>query len=203
MSNEVLKSISYDQVEIIDNIIKLHIPSGQFSVDACYSIGNFYKDGRIKQPTYKFDLAPQLEDVVQADCRNLPLEDVSVSSIMFDPLFIVSGDAGKINATGRIVKRFSGFSSPKEMFDMYSDSLKEFYRVLTPKGVLVVKCQDTVSSGKQYMSHVYLINEAEKLGYYTKDLFVLLANVRLNDPRIKRQCHARKYHSYFIVFIKK
>ena len=42
------------------------------------------------------------------------------------------------------------------------------------KGILIFKCQDKVSSGKQYMSHVFIINEAEKLGFYTKDLFILL-----------------------------
>jgi hypothetical protein len=40
------------------------------------------------------------------------------------------------------------------------------------------------------------------LGFYTKDLFVV---VRLNQPgvsRLKKQVHARKNHSYFIVFVK-
>ena len=40
------------------------------------------------------------------------------------------------------------------------------------------------------------------MGFYTKDLFVV---VRLNQPgvsRLKKQVHARKNHSYFIVFVK-
>lgn len=43
--------------------------------------------------------------------------------------------------------------------------------------------------------------EALRYGFYPKDLFMLLAKVRLNDGR--EQQHARKYHSYYWVFEKK
>jgi hypothetical protein len=60
-----------------------------------------------------------------------------------------------------------------------------------------------VSSGKQYLSHVEIINMAREIGFYAKDLFILEAKNRLIDPRIKKQQHARKFHSYFLVFEKK
>jgi len=50
-----------------------------------------------------------------------------------------------------------------ELHTFYINALKEFYRILDKNGILIFKCQDKVSSGKQYLSHVFIINEAEKL----------------------------------------
>ncbi len=68
-------------------------------------------------------------------------------------------------------------------------------------GIVIFKCQDVVSGGKQYFSHCWIMDEAIRFGFYPKDLFILIAKVRLNDGR--EQQHGRKYHSYFWVFEKK
>jgi hypothetical protein len=47
------------------------------------------------------------------------------------------------------------------------------------------------------------MNEAEKNGFYTKDLFILVAKTRMIGHNHKIQKHARKFHSYFLVFVKK
>jgi hypothetical protein len=73
---------------------------------------------------------------------------------------------------------------------------------LKDNGVFIVKCQDEVSANRQRLTHIEIINEYENFGFYTKDLFVV---VRTNKPgisRLKKQRHARKNHSYFVVFIK-
>lgn len=81
--------------------------------------------------------------------------------------------------------------------------MKEFYRILKPDGILIFKCQDKVSSSKQYLSHVAIIQEAIQIGYYPIDLFVLLAKSRLTAQwQMKNQKHACKFHSYFLVFKK-
>jgi len=74
--------------------------------------------------------------------------------------------------------------------------------VTVDKGVLIVKCQDQVSANIQRLTHVDIINYAMEMAFYCKDLFVL---VRANAPavsRILKQNHARKKHSYFLVFVK-
>ena len=43
---------------------------------------------------------------------------------------------------------------------------------------------------------------ALNFGYYPKDKFILLAKNRIMSPNMKNQQHARKFHSYFLVFIK-
>ena len=58
-------------------------------------------------------------------------------------------------------------------------------------------------SGKQYFSHVFVMDTAVEAGFYPKDLFILLAKNRLvADWQRKNQEHARKFHSYFWVFQK-
>jgi DNA modification methylase len=87
--------------------------------------------------------------------------------------------------------------------DMYFKSSVEAYRVLKKKGVLIVKCQDEVSAGKQWLTHVEIINKLESMGFYTKDIFIVVRTNKPSVSRLKKQIHARKNHSYFVVFVKK
>lgn len=197
----VISTVSYDQYEIMRNIKTLFLNDEAVDCDPTYSKGVFYKEcGGLPKPKLKFDLFPKTEDTLQADCRNLPLGDSSIQSIMFDPPFLVGYTKEK--PTGLVGERFHGFAYIKDLWDFYDESLIEFQRVLKKKGVLVFKCQDTVSSGKQYLSHVHIINKAEELGFYCKDVFILLAKSRMIGHNHKNQKHARKFHSYFLVFEK-
>ena len=201
----MIKSISYDQSEIIKNILELHVKSKKINCDPTYSIGNFYKNTGIKIPKYRYDINPQVEGVKFGDSRNLPLKDCSIECEMFDPPFLATTGQSLIkNDESNIInKRFGVYRSEKQLYQFYIDSLKEAYRILKDKGILIFKCQDKISSGKQYLSHVFIINEAIKIGFYPKDLFILLAKNRLvADWQVKNQKNARKFHSYFIVFEK-
>jgi SAM-dependent methyltransferase len=202
---KMIKSISYDQAEIIKNILELHAPNHLIDCDATYSTGNFYKNNGIEKPKYKFDIMPQLDEVQYADSRNLPLENESISCMMFDPPFLATtGTSLTIdNGSNKINKRFGVYPSESALHSFYIDSLKEAYRVLKENGILIFKCQDKVSSGKQYMSHCFIYNEAIRQGFYAKDLFILLAKNRIvANWQTKNQKNARKFHSYFWVFQK-
>src|SRR5690606_6158589 len=97
----------------------------------------------------------------------------------------------------------AGDAGPKwhdAVVDLYLRAGLEARRVLVSGGVLIVKCQDEVSANKQRLTHVEIITAYEDMGFYCKDLFVL---VRSNAPgvsRLLKQVHARKNHSYFLVF---
>lgn len=196
----MISTIDYDQQNIIKNIIKLYAQQG-IELDPTYSKGVFYKNMPDYEPLEKFDLYPQTDDTLQANANNLPHLDGQITSIMFDPPFIVGHTKDK--PTGIIGERFHGFRYITDLWQWYDECLKEFYRILSKGGVLVFKCQDTVSSGKQCLSHVHIINEAEKLGFVCEDIFVLLAKNRIIGHNHSIQKHARKFHSYFLVFIKK
>ena len=199
----MIKSISYDEQEIIGNIIKLHCKTS-IELDPTYSKGNFYK-GNFQEPEYKFDLYPQREGVIKANAEHLPVEDSSFNTMIFDPPFLATkGKSLSIeNGSNKINKRFGVYPTEKELHQFYVNALKEFYRILKQDGILIFKCQDKVSSGKQYFSHVFIMNEAQKAGFYCKDMFILLAKNRIvANWQLKNQKNARKFHSYFIVFEK-
>jgi hypothetical protein len=86
--------------------------------------------------------------------------------------------------------------------DLYLKAGKEAHRVLREHGTFIVKCQDEVSANRQRLTHVELINAYEDMGYYCKDLFVVVRPNRPGVARLLRQEHARKNHSYFLVFVK-
>lgn len=201
----MVKSFSYDQSEIIHNILQLHVPDHKIDCDPTYSKGNFYKDTGISVPEHCYDIAPQCEEVEYGDSRNLPLPSESLNCIMFDPPFLATtGKSLSAQDNNNIInKRFGVYPSEKELHQFYIDSLAESYRLLKNGGILIFKCQDKVSSGKQYMTHVFIMNEATKIGFYPQDLFILLAENRLvADWQVKSQKNARKYHCYFWVFKK-
>lgn len=195
----LVKSISYSQFEIINWIIKLHCPEG-IQVDCTYSLGGFYKNGLVKEPDFKFDINPQIEGVGEADCRNLPFIDNEVYSIIYDPPFLYGKERN--DNVGIIKKRYSQVYDWKAIKDLYNDSFKEFSRVLQQDGTLIFKCQDFAKDGKQFLTHYMIIDMALKYGLYPVDLFVMLVKsrpIRYDIP----QHHARKFHSYFLVFKKR
>ncbi len=81
------------------------------------------------------------------------------------------------------------------VLDLYVQAGREAYRILRKEGRLIVKCQDEVSANKQWLTHVEIINEYTAMGFYIKDLFVLVRTNRPGVSRIKAQRHARKNHS--------
>ncbi len=195
---EIIKTISFSQDQIMEWIIKLYCPEG-FELDPTYSVGNFYK--RIPEPKYKFDLYPQTAGVIKADARALPVKSESIRTIMFDPPFLVGGwTAGK--SPGIMKLKYGYYKNITSLWNMYAGALKELHRILKPRGILIFKCQDTISGRKQYFSHIEIYNLAIKQGFYVKDLFILLARNRAIGFNHHNQQHARKYHSYFWVFIK-
>lgn len=202
-----IRSVSYSQEEIINNILALHAPEGVIDADVTYSKGVFYKSGVVKQPLLKFDLEPQTADTIASDSRSLPLEVQSVNCIMFDPPFVIAGNTYKTNTdenSSRIAKRFSAYSNFEQLKEHYYNSLKEFYRVLKDGGIVIFKCQNTVSGGKQLFSHYFILKSAIELGFYPKDEFVLLSKSKMTSfgGRWNKQQHAMKYHSFFLVLKK-
>jgi tRNA G10 N-methylase Trm11 len=193
----LIESVSNSQTQIIGNIIKLYC-SGGIELDPTYSKGVFYKN--IPQPKLKFDIKPQIAGVIECDCRRLPLESNSIKSIMFDPPFV--GGSQKDAPLGKIKARFGYFKNILELWKFYRESLDEFNRLLIDNGILIFKCQDTIESGKQYLSHVEIVNYSVAIGFYPIDLFILHTKNYLISPNMYNQQHCRKTHSYFLVFKK-
>lgn len=194
--HDYVTTLDFDERKIIKSIIKLYNNGRPFDVDPTYSKGVFWEG--LPQPVHKFDINPQVEGVTQGDARSLPLGNESVSSVMFDPPFVVAPSA----APGIIRDRFSCYANVKELWTFYRAALTEFVRVLRPAGIIAFKCQDMVSSGRNHWSHIEIMKMALTLELDAVDLFVLGRHNVLWSPNMKNQKHARKNHSFYWVFRK-
>ena len=184
-------SISFSQDEILRMIVDLHCPLG-IEADVTYGNGCFW-DG--SKPRYRSDL--KATGNIIADCCRLPYPNGSLQSLVFDPPFLHKSGEGSM-----IKERYGDFPSIPLLWEFYRRALREFGRVLKPTGIVVFKCQDTVSCGKNWFSHIEIVNYAKDAGLILKDLFILLAKSRMPQWNRKTYQHARKYHSYFLVFRK-
>lgn len=201
-SNQIIKSLCFDQHEILRNIMLLHNNNQVFECDLTYGNGSFYKN--IEKPKYCLDIEPLDENVIQSCSTKTPIESDSIKSVVFDPPFLTYIRAAR-EGNGKMVMagRFSGYWKYDELEKHYKDTLKEMQRILCKKGIVVFKCQDIIHNHKIHCTHANVINWASDCNFRLKDLFILGANHRMPSPNRKgKQKHARVFHSYFLVLVK-
>lgn len=191
-------------------ILDLHVPCGAVVADVTYGTGIFWKH----VPKGRYRLLPT-DIKTGVDCRKLPYEDATIDCVVLDPPYMEglyrrakshlagSGTYAAFRTTySNSEQTLDGPKYHEAVLDLYFKAGQEAHRVLKKYGVMIVKCQDEVSANTQRLTHVEIIEHYRVLGFYAKDLFVLIRSNRPAVSRIKQQEHARKNHSYFLVFIK-
>lgn len=207
----VLSAHAAGNAEVFPQVLALHVPDGATVADVTYGGGVFWRN--VPAERYRL-LATDVETGV--DCRALPYDDQSLDCVVLDPPYmegLFRREQGQLAGAGTHA-HFRRYYSTGEatkggprwhaaVLDLYFASAAEAHRVLRRGGVLIVKCQDEVSANTQHLTHVEIITELERNGFYTKDLFVVVRPNRPGMSRVQRQVHARKNHSYFLVFTKR
>lgn len=198
--------------EVFPQILNLHVPDGAKIADVTYGGGVFWRN--VDLTRYEL-LATDISTGV--DCRRLPYENESLDALVLDPPYMegllrntVAHKAGG-GSFGAFREYYSNGDeksvegAPKwhaAVSDLYYKAGDEAIRVLKNNGVAIVKCQDEVSANRQWLTHVEIINYYATLGFYCKDLFVIVRQNKAGVSRMVKQVHARKNHSYFLVFVK-
>ena len=72
--------------------------------------------------------------------------------------------------------------------------------MLVPGGWLFVKCKDEIEAGRNRWSADELKRLASDHGFTMRDMFILVPRSRTPAGRWARQVHARKVHSYLLIF---
>lgn len=189
--------------ELFPEILKLYVNEGSKVADVTYGKGVFWRH----VDTSKYNFFPT-DVITGVDCRKLPYENQSFDCIVFDPPYMHTpgGTAHSNHQNFEHYYHNNSTSSEKKyheaVLDLYYQSAKEAARVIKNDGIYIVKCQDEVCANKQRLTHVEIINELMHFGFRPEDLFVLIRKNRPGVSRIKMQKHARKNHSYFLVFRK-
>jgi tRNA G10 N-methylase Trm11 len=198
----IIKSVSDDQEYIITSIMQL-CNIERFDADVTYGNGVFWKN--LPRPNYCFDINPQIDYVTCASSDNLPFDNASIKSIMFDPPFLTYIKSAR-DHNSLMAKRYGGYWKYEELKEHYQKTIVEAYRVLGKKGIFVIKCQDIVHNHSLHPTHINVASWSEGM-LRLKDMFILTAKNRIPIPQKeneakKVQKHARIHHSYFMVMEK-
>ena len=194
--------------EVFPQILNLHVAHGSIIADVTYGKGTFWR----QVDTSLYDLHPS-DIATGVDCRTLPYIDSSIDCVVLDPPYMEGFYRDPSNLAGR------GSHSPfRESYSngteaspykyqlavtaLYVEAGREAWRVLRKSGKLIVKCQDAVCGNRQHLTHIDIVNAYSAMGFYPKDLFVLMRTNRPVISRLIKQRHARKNHSYFLVLEK-
>jgi hypothetical protein len=189
--------------DIFPLILELYVKKNSTIADVTYGKGVFWRNVDLKKYILK------TSDIkTGVDCRNLPYKDEMIDCVVFDPPYMhTPGGTAHVNHQGyENYYQNNSINNNKKyheaVLDLYFSGSKEAFRVLKNNGILIIKCQDEVCSNKQRLTHVEIINELVNYDFVTEDLFVILQKNKPGVSRILKQVHARKNHSYFLVFRK-
>jgi tRNA G10 N-methylase Trm11 len=198
-TNVLMSATVGGNAEIFPKILSLHVAAGSTIADVTYGQGVFWS--KVTDATYNV-LASDIFDTPKRapqpfvnlrcgiDCRNLPYDDNSLDCAVLDPPYMESfyrdkkshrGGGGNLSAFQRYYTSGSiqMKGSPKwhdAVTQMYCESGVEAYRVLQDSGIFIVKCQDEVSANKQRLTHIEIVTAYESLGFYSKDIFIVVQN---------------------------
>ena len=188
---------------VFPRILALYVAPGATVADVTHGKGVFWRD--VPADAYRL-LATDLSTGV--DCRKLPYADAAIDCVVFDPPYMHTpgGSAHRGHQNFEGYYRNNAASSPSKyheaVLELYFSAAREAHRVLRADGFYIVKCQDEVCANRQRLTHVEIINELTGYGFVVEDLFVVVRNGKPGVSRQLVQVHARKNHSYFVVFRK-
>ena len=190
---------------LFPHILSLYVAPGSTVADVTYGKGVFWKN----VPKDRYILKPS-DLLMGIDFRSLPFQNNSLDCVVLDPPYMHTpggtAHVGHQNYESYYRNNGSNNGNGKKyheaVLELYFGGGTETFRVLKNHGIFIVKCADEVCANQQRLTHVELINEYTRQGFVVEDIFVLLRNNRPGVSRMIKQIHARKNHSYFLVFRK-
>ena len=190
--------------EVLPQVMSLYVAPGSIVADVTFGRGVFWK----RVPAGRYELrATDLSTGV--DCRSLPYADGSIDCVVFDPPYMHT-PGGSVHVNHQNYESYYRNNQPpnggkkyhEAVLDLYFSAAREAHRVLRDKGIYVVNAPMKCAPNRQRLTHVEIINELGGYGFVIEDLFVVLRRNKPGLSRVVKQVHARKNHSYFLVFRK-
>ena len=205
-NNLVLSAYSDGNDKLFSRILALYLKPKSIVADVTFGKGVFWRN----IPDGRYDLRPT-DMLTGTDCRDLPYADGEIDCVVLDPPYMHSPGGTAHSSHNAFEEHYQNNGSGKQteakyhqaVVELYEEAGREAYRVLRVRGVFIVKCQDEVCSNRQRFTHIEIMNAYKGMGFVAEDLFVMVRNNRPGVSRTIRQVHARKNHSYFLVFWKR
>lgn len=194
--------------ELIADCARLHyLRADWVTLDPTYGRGVWWKAWRPDRLVTCTDrLVPTGDETCTyhgVDFRDLPMRDNSFDAVAYDPPYVSIGGR-KTTGIADMHDRFGlthAPTSPAGVQQLINDGLTEMLRVVKPRGIVLAKCQDYVSSGRLWPGTHHTLTHALDLGFELLDRFEHVTHPR-PQPARARQVHARRNLSTLFVFRK-
>ena len=191
--------------ELVRDVVRLgYIKKTDDVLDCTYGEGTFWR-AWTPSVLVASDLKPKHSSVKKVDFRKMPWPDDRFDVVVFDPPYKLNGTPSDPDV------RYGAddVMSWQARHQLIREGLSECARVLKPKGILLLKCQDQVSSGQVRWQTIEFTNHAtQECGLKLED-WLLPMGSRAQPPRSRSdgtpslQAHARRNYSSLLVFSKK
>jgi methylase of polypeptide subunit release factors len=186
--------------DLFPDVLTMWAKPGDCILDLTYGKGVFWR--KIDRSAICVTTNDLVEPADHAyDLRQTEFPDNSFDVVVFDPPYMhTSGTVKESIAKCYNTNSSAVFKNQKDVDAFFVAGAAEAKRILKPKGILIVKCQDTIESAQPKWTHVKIM---QMDGFKCEDLFILVQTTTpAMSGRWTKQYHARKNHSYFIVLRK-
>ena len=182
-------------------IMRLYVPEGSRVLDMTYGLGNFWDSPGIKERYRLVSMDMDRPAHVRGVLEHPPFKAESFDCVVLDPPYANHGAEHTTPMKESIAKSYNlkAGTDSRRVYLMYLEGIKAAAALLRSGGALLVKCQDSIESGRQHWAVQYVLSMGLTSGLVAEDLFILVQD---GTPAMRHpyQKHARKNHSYFWVF---
>lgn len=192
---------------LIGDVARLYLSDDDRVLDPTYGRGLWWSDWRPADLT-AHDGDPTKSPTGEAvDFRHLPYDDGTFDAAAYDPPYVCVGGR-KTTTIADHHDRYGLTDAPTSPAALQSEvinpGLSEVARVVRPKGLILVKCQDYISSGRLWIGTHHTLTHALGLGLEVVDRLEHVSGVRPQpttnrDGSPRRQVHARRNLSTLFV----
>lgn len=187
--------------DMILDVVRLgYLRDTDFLLDPTYGRGRWWTKWR--QPDVIHDIT-----IDGVDFRHLPEADGTFDAVAYDPPYVAMGGRWTTGMTD-FFDRYGLVNAPKgpgELQAMCHGGLKECRRVVRRNGIVLVKCQDYVTSGKLWPGTYFMLSAAFVHGFELVDRLEHIGRPRPQPARTRKdgkpvvQQHARRNLSTLLV----
>lgn len=197
MTDTILAATAWPKnADLIADVARLgYLNRDDYVVDPTYGRGKWWTIWRPDR------LVAHDIDIDGVDFRRLPHIAETFDVVAFDPPYV---SVGGRSTTGLpdFHDRYGMDDAPKSPADLQrliDGGLTEAWRVVRPGGIVLVKCQDYVSSGKLWPGTHRTLSAAYDFGFELLDRLEHVSLKPRPQPKGRRQVHARRNLSTLFV----
>lgn len=192
-----------DDSELLERILTFYpLTRPKRILDATINRGRFWRNS--KRKIVGVDIDPRFKPTIVADNCNMPFKADSFDVVVYDPPHIPNQgrDRTKDFNTRFGLTLKSDRSNGYNFSHTYPPFCAEAYRVLKPEGILLCKITDYIHNHRYQWAHIEFVAAAKAVGFCPCDCIVKIRRGPITSPRWKKAHHARRCHSYWLIFRK-